>query len=331
MPIVIGELLIPLLAIAAAFVLLGLSKTSTAVHGSETSHSFLWYVNILHLTQLLLGEVSKATRSIISHFAAASLGQLATFFHGMQTLSAGVLSASGAFAGDVADAFERLEAEVGLTVGKATKAARGAVATAEADARSALHIANVARSDLSKAESKIDAKIKSLTHAVAVTLPQDIGLIRAGESVITKDVAALRERTIALEDGAIKTWDWIKAHPVGVAAGAFAAAIAAVIGAFNFGAIKCSALGNMFSKRGCGMWGALDDLLGLLTDIAIIKEICSILPTFDSFISDLAVPAVGALTVAGAGVCSGSIGPPPALAVPALYLPPNPGIVLELA
>ena len=153
---------------------------------------------------------------------------------------------------------------------------------------------------------------KELNTAIGKTIP-----------AIQKDIAAGTKALTDFESYVAKNY-------VSLAKTALVAAVAAALGYMGLGGLRCSTLGNMLGRRGCGLWSDLEGLLGLFADTLLLTNICTLLPILETAVSDVADPLVIALTDAGAGLCSGGIGAPPALTVPALSLPTSPGLTLSL-
>ena len=320
MPLVLDGLLVALLPLLAAFVLLGLSQVSSVQHGSEQSHNWLWYVTHGVVLQDLLGLASKASRAVVSHFAKAQLVIVAKFFHSMTSLARGWFAGQATFAEEIVGAVERVAGLGDATARAHAKKANSAAAAAERTATQALSRANIATRALNKYKAATNTKIHALHKSVAVTLPGEIAGVKSREGVLEKEYANLRERTKAIEDGAIKTWDWITSHPASVAAGAFAGAVSIALSRLGFGWIRCPGVGRV-GNAVCGLpANLLDDLLGLLADYFILTNICDLLPILETVASDVGTPLVEALTAVGAGLCSGAEKAPP-LGLPALILP----------
>lgn len=99
-----------------------------------------------------------------------------------------------------------------------------------------------------------------------------------------------------------------------------AIAMANVFGLPNW---RCLTRGNVgrTMRALCGTpTRLLDDLLGLIADVWIVENVCTLIPLLSSAASDVAVPIVDALTVAGAGLCKG-VRKPGALQGPTATLP----------
>lgn len=195
----------------------------------------------------------------------------------------------------------------------------------------------------------IEAGVKTLTkqwhgierrvHALERELAKGIGHdLRIHIKALDKELAhvendvipAIRaeERTAAAAIDNLYEWAKGKASLLGI--GTFATAVATALGLEAWNLLRCSVFRNMWGRRGCGLWSDLESLLGLFVDTLLLTNICTILPWLETAVSDVADPIVVALTDVGAGLCSGGIGPAPTLHVPALSLPANPGITLNL-
>jgi len=123
------------------------------------------------------------------------------------------------------------------------------------------------------------ANVRAEGRAVAHSVAQGVyPRLRAAENEITHvlepDIAALRARTKALERGAIRTFDWIRAHPGTLAATAFAGAVAVALTKLGGGWIRCKNW-RAIGKRVCGIpWSTIEALLaiGLATELVIDPE-----------------------------------------------------------
>lgn len=159
-------------------------------------------------------------------------------------------------------------------------------------------------------------QVKALEGEVAKVEDKIIPNIRSIAQGAEADVTALRK--------------WVSDHALVAGTTAFAGAVAWAIGRLGLGGLRCSGLLNSLNKRGCGFWNGLEDLLGLFVDTLLLTNVCTLVPVLESAVSAVADPLVIALTDVGAGLCSGGIGPSPALAVPPLSLPASPGFTLNL-
>ena len=159
-------------------------------------------------------------------------------------------------------------------------------------------------------------RIGALEHDVTKVIPREIGNLRKG--------------TIALEDSIIKLWAKVRSLPTTADITTAVAAAIAALGLAGLDLLRCAESGALFSKRGCGLWNLLDDALGLFFDALVVASICEVIPLLEEAFSAIASPLIGTVAAAGAGLCNPSDAQAPALAVPSLSLPANPGVSLNL-
>lgn len=333
MPIIIGGLLVPGLVLLGALVLLGLSQSHTATHGSGGLSGWWGYLWDYLGHGGVVGQFLNWARDVVSHFAASQLRMVAGFFNGLATLALGILIQRYTFAESVAGALERV---AGLGDSKARTAAKQANARAKKAQRTAGGAASAAASAhayagtvagaLNHYKARTNKRLHTLTHSTTVVLPREIGRVKGRENVLEKEYGKLRERTKALEDGAIRTWEWITDHPVGAAAGVFAGAVAVALSRLGFGWLRCSNMKRL-GPAFCGIpSGLLEDLLGLLADYFIITNICELLPLLETVASDIGTPLVEALTAVGAGICAAGSSAPATLTGPSIGTIPVYGV-----
>lgn len=267
MPILF-PLVIPFFAFAAAFVLLGLSQTHSAQHGSSGIAGWWQFVSSGFLKNTF-GQIVKASRYIISHFAAGQLNVLAKWLVHMGTLTVGWFAVSAAFSEAITEALERVEHRGDPKArAKAAGAATAAAAAAKV-AHKGVRLGNSNAASLHHYQTKTDARIKPIAHATSVALPHDIARVRGREEALSRDQAALKERTRGLEHGAEKTWEWIRTHPFTAATGAFAAATAIALQRIGLGNLRCKNFTNLLKHYGCGF----GTLLGRLLPLAVLLDV----------------------------------------------------------
>lgn len=181
----------------------------------------------------------------------------------------------------------------------------------------------------------IEHKVKTIERDLSKGIGHDL---RKHVKALDKELHYVEDTTIpaiqadvTTADSAISNlYEWAKGKASLLGVGTFAYAVGVALSALGLGAIRCPSLGNMFRSRGCGLWNGLEDLLGLFIDAFLLTNVCELLPLLETAVSDVADPVVVALTDIGAGLCSGGIGAPPTLQVPALSLPATPGVTLNL-
>ena len=225
----IGGLFVGLLAVCAAIFLLGLSQAHSAVHGSRNTGGFWQWIESGGPIRDLLGWGLQAARWVVSRFAASQLGILTRFFRGMGTLTLGTFGIQAWFAEQVVSAIERV-------MHRGDPRARSKAATANRHAIHAGHVAHAAGAhshavgrELHRYKAHTNAQVHHLTHATTIALPRDIAREKHRERWAEKQLWKVRDRVIGLENGAIKTFEWLRDHPGSAAVGAFTGAIAAVL------------------------------------------------------------------------------------------------------
>lgn len=260
---VIAEGLLPLFVMLAALVLLGLSQMHASAHGGSGVTGWLERL-VTGSFAAIINLASQATRALTSRFAAAQLALVAAFFGAMATLWRFVFQSSAEYAHASASAIEAVWHAIPAEISRELAPVRRLARRAEHAATHALHRAEAALDGLDHLRARVNARLHAVEHTIAVTLPHEIGRIRTGERELERVYEDLRGRTKALERGAIKTFEWLRAHPFSAATAAFAGAVAIALTRLGLGAFRCNSLKRLLNKRGCGLWSDLDELLGLV-------------------------------------------------------------------
>jgi len=256
--------LVPFLGFMAAVILIGLAAAHSSVHGSHNTKSFWQWLASGGPIADLLGLGIKAARYVVSHFAASQLRVMARWLFSMGTLTRAWFGVQAVLAEVAADAIEHLYHRGDPKArARAQAANRQAVKAGHAAEHANAHARTVGH-DLARYKGRTGTRLHHLAHRVEVVLPRDIGRVKHRERWAERQLWKVRDRVIDLEHGAIKTWDWIMDHPAGAAAGAFTGALAAVLSWPAIRALRCNEFGNLFNKRGCGLWNDLDALLATL-------------------------------------------------------------------
>jgi hypothetical protein len=272
---VLVPLLIPFFAFAAAIVLIGLSQSHTAAHGSASVSGF-WQFLSSGLLKTLLGQIAQAGRWVVAHFAAAQLNLLSRWLMGMGTLTLGWFGVNAAFAEAMVAALERVEHR-GDPKARAKAAGAATAATAAAKvAHKGVRLGHSNAADLHHFQTKTDARIRPLHHATTVVLPRDIGRIKANEKDLEQAINDLKGRARVIERGAIKTFEWLRAHPYSAAMGVFSGVVAVALGRLGYGFLRCNNWRNLGKRMTCGMGAwilkSLELLAGFaLTYLAVLK------------------------------------------------------------
>lgn len=273
MPFVLGPLLVPFLAFAAALLLVGLAGAHSSVHGSQNTQSFWQWLSSGGAIRDLLGLGIKASRYVVSKFAASQLRLLGSWFIALGTLALGWFLAPAAFAWEAVHALERVYHRGDPRArAKAQAANRHAINAGRTATHANTHARSVGHA-LDHYKGRTNAQVRHLVHETTVALPRDIARVKHRERWAEKQLWKVRDRVIGLENGAIKTFEWLRDHPGSAAVGAFTGALAAVLSVAGVNALRCPQFGNLFNKRGCGLWNDLDALLGLLVTALAIENL----------------------------------------------------------
>jgi hypothetical protein len=263
------DLLGPFFIIIGAIVLIGLAQTLTAQQGSETTGGFWTTLKAQLSLSTYFGFVAKFTRYVVSRFAGAHLRTLAHWLRALGTIALGV------FVTPVDNAIAIEEALRSLFIHgdpKARRAAKRAQTTATHGLHVATHAQQAANADaqhLRRYRAVTTPRVNHAVHAVDVTLPRDIAGLRARNKALedaqTKDEGAIR----SLEDGAVKTFEWIRAHPLSSVTAVFTGAVAIALARLGFGFLRCRNWQNLGKRLTCGMGKWLLDALEAIATFAL--------------------------------------------------------------
>jgi len=265
MPLVLGPLLVGLLPFLAAIVLLGLSQASTSQHGSDSSGNFWDFITGKTYLHQVGGFAASFARWIVSRFAAGQLVMLARWFHNIGTLTIGWFIGIALFSESIVSAVERLEHEIPREIHRAVNPVLRLARIGVRKAEHALTVAESAVHALHRFETRVNHRLHAAEHAIAVTLPREIGHIRSGEEALSRDLAKVRERTRELENGATRTFEWIRTHPLSAATGIFAGAVAVALSRLGFGFMRCRSWQKLGRSLTCNDANILADLLAAAT------------------------------------------------------------------
>ena len=172
----------------------------------------------------------------------------------------------------------------------------------------------------------IEARVKQLEHAVTKGIGHDlhIGLrdltkeVKGIEHTVTTDIP----KAIDYAEGQTTALGrFIGAIP-GVNYAEWAAGIvASVIGLDILNSLRCPSFLKSAKSRGCGLWNGIEDVLGLLFDVAIIASICDVLPWLSRGVDEVGLGLVQTIHAAGISACSHNYPPPPPMPHVALTSP----------
>jgi len=200
-----------------------------------------------------------------------------------------------------------------------------AVKAASRVAHAALHLGHT----LQREYHGIEHRVKTLEQKVGAGIGHDLRTeVKALEQElhgIEKQVIPGLRQGIDTAEGELsdlERWLGVKA---GLKFSDWATAlVASALAALGLGGLRCSTLGNLLGKRGCGLWQGLDDLLSLLFDAAIFVDLCALLPELETLFAEFEAPLVGLIASAADAACAHPPAgwvelAPPTLSLPAVY------------
>ena len=183
--------------------------------------------------------------------------------------------------------------------------------------------------DLTRRWHGIERRVKAIERELARGIGHDLrvevaGLRREVFKVEKPALEALREAEATAQAAIDDLYEWAKGKASLIGVGTFATAIATAIGLEAWNLLRCSLFRGLWSKRGCGLWQGLDDLLGLLVDAVLLVDFCALLPELETLFGELEAPLVELVASAADAACAH---PPqgwvelaaPPLSLPAVY------------
>jgi hypothetical protein len=254
-------LLVPFFAIIAAFVLIGLSQTHSSQHGTQGIQGFLQTAIANSFLGQLFSLSVKATRALVSRFAASHLKMLTAYLNGMAHLWKQEFAAMRAEAKATAAVAGAIERAIPREAKKAAAPAMRRATVADRHATHGLALGRANERALNRYRASTNARLKADAHAIDVTIPHDLAGLRTRNKALEDAQAKQGGAIKSLEDGAVDTWDWIRSHPLSFATAAFAGAVAIALARLGFGFLRCRSWQNVAKKLTCGMGGSLLSLL----------------------------------------------------------------------
>lgn len=268
MPALAG-LLIPaaVLFVGIFLVMLSQAHSSSVRPAAESSNLSTVLTAPLHLVVRVWERLVRAT---VSRFAASHLVPLVRWFSSLNSMMVLLTQTIADDQEAVAEAVETfrhktLPREIHGAVNPVAKQARSASATAHG----ALTLARSDHGTLTAYRATTNARLGVQAHAIDVTLPRSIGQVRTREAELARDQAKLRERTKGLESGALKTFEWLRAHPLAGTTGVFAGAVAIALARLGYGFLRCNSWKGLGRRLTCGIGTFLHGLLDFAATYAL--------------------------------------------------------------
>jgi hypothetical protein len=271
--------LIPFGVLAAGLFLLAYTHTASAHQGAATTPKRSG--GILGALTLVLPVLAPLERGVkravdwainsvrgwVSHWALAHVKAVARWFVGLNLLAQRVAREQSGLATDTADALQKMRHRViphAVQVGVAP--VRTQAVTAGRHATTALARERALHSTVT-AEHRAQVKLNvHYTHAIDVALPRYKAGVRTRVGTLEREYDGLKQRTKALEDGAIDTFKWLSAHRTTAAMGVFTGAVAWALSRLGYGFLRCNSWRNLGKRATCGtastLLRLLDDGLG---------------------------------------------------------------------
>lgn len=162
-----------------------------------------------------------------------------------------------------------------------------------------------------------------LRHGIGEdVLPRVRGLERTVDRVIGRDLAHVRARLRHLEDEAIATFRWIRAHPGVLATSAITGAVALALARLGGSWIRCRNW-NRVGKAVCGVpYGLVEDLFAASLVGFAVTDLCTFASVAQSVAAAFEPELMALADVEDALVGCRGASAPPDLGIPALSLPP---------
>lgn len=259
--ILLAPLFVGFFVIVGAFVLIGLSQTHSAAHGTTSVRGLLG--TLFQYSQLgtLYGVSVTAARKLVSHYAASHLKTLTAWLTAMAHLWKQTFAAQRAEAQATVKVAHAIEQAIPREAHKAAAPALARAKVADRHATRALAEGHVTARELHRFRTTTRARLKADAHAIDVTIPNDIAGLRRRTREVEDAQAKERGAIAGIEHGAADTWDWIRSHPLSSVTGLFAAAVVVALSRLGYGFLRCRSWRNVGKRLNCGMGSSLLNLL----------------------------------------------------------------------
>lgn len=171
------------------------------------------------------------------------------------------------------------------------------------------HGVNAAVRHLEREYHGIEHRVKALERAIGHGIGNDV---RTAVKALERELSGIEKRVIpGLRDGIataeadlsdLERWLGVK---IGTKWLDWASALVlAGLGALGLGGLRCNSLLNSLSNRGCGLWNALEDLLGLFADAIIFADLCQLTAWINEVFSPIEGLVVGLISDAANAACA---------------------------
>lgn len=217
-----------------------------------------------------LDKVFHVARGWVSHWALASVKPVARWFDGLTELQKRTYSQMSGLATDTANSLHAMRHVViphaaAVAAKPALTQAKHATTTAD-KALVRTQTLSTTFTDTHRAQVKLNVRY---SHAIDVTIPQRLGRIETKNRVEDAALEDLHRFKTAMENGALDTFKWLRAHPFAAATGVFSGAVAVALERMGWGVLRCRSWGNLGRKLTCGMGSWLTGLLEAVATFAL--------------------------------------------------------------
>jgi hypothetical protein len=214
-------------------------------------------------------------------------------------------------------------AEWATGIAAAIAAVRGIVRAAHA----VTHWVQSAVHALEREFHGIEHRVRTIEREIAHGIGHDVlarlkELERKFHGIESKVIPAIESEVATAEDDITALGEYIRAHYLANTTDAISAAVAVALAALGLGGLRCNSLLNSLSKRGCGLWNGLEDLLGLFIDALLLTHLCDLPLWVEEFFSPLLGDLTGLISSAASAVCAQANSSWATFNVPAGPLPP---------
>ena len=171
-----------------------------------------------------------------------------------------------------------------------------------------VHVAAAGVKTLEREFHGIEHRVRTLAHDLAHGIGHDVlprirSLDRELNHIRHRVIPSIRSDVATAEGEITHLYDWAKGKASLLGVGTFAFAIAAVIGQEAFQLLRCTGVPSIWRKWGCGLWGLVDGLLGLVISALALENVCTLLPVLESAFGDVVGPIIHLLTEVPLGGC----------------------------
>lgn len=281
----------------------------------------LWCIALALAIAIVLDHLSAILAGLpwAGSFLSSQVGKMASAIsRAAGNLEGGIDSAIGgawhALANYLHKALDQFVAHSALIVKLAELVGSGiyAVSGLRGIVRAISHVAHAAYSGVKTLEREyhgIEHRVRTIEREIGAGIGNDVraevaGLEKAFTGLEKATIPKLRERTKTAEGKVTQLENFIGAIPGTRYLDWAAGIVAAGLGASLFNLFKCPTFLGKTLGRGCGLWNALEDVLGLLADAIIFTDLCQIPVWVNEIFGPIEGFVVGLISDAANAACA---------------------------